>query len=96
MIRREIGLLLALANLDPAPESVPINALVPVPGTPLGDSDPVEPLDFVRLIAVAQALCFMAGANSVFTGEALLTTPNQAPSRDAAMFASLGITGESV
>jgi len=111
-----LGLLLALANLDPAPESVPINALVPVPGTPLGESDPVEPLDFVRLIAVArilmptshvrlsagreamsdemQALCFMAGANSVFTGEALLTTPNQAPSRDAALFSALGITGE--
>ncbi len=111
-----LGLLLALANLDPAPESVPINALVPVPGTPLGDSDPVDPLDFVRLIAVArilmptshvrlsagreamsdemQALCFMAGANSVFTGDALLTTPNQTPSRDAALFASLGITGE--
>jgi len=111
-----LGLLLALANLDPAPESVPINALVPVPGTPLGESDPIEPLDFVRLIAVArilmpeshvrlsagreamsdemQALCFMAGANSVFTGDALLTTPNQAPSRDAAMFAALGITGE--
>ena len=113
-----LGLLLALANLDPAPESVPINALVPVPGTPLGDSDSVEPFDFVRLIAVArilmpgshvrlsagreamsdemQALCFMAGANSVFTGEALLTTPNQAPSRDASMFAALGITGETV
>jgi len=112
-----LGLLLALANLEPAPESVPINALVPVPGTPLGDSDPVDPLDFIRLIAVArilmptshvrlsagreamsdemQALCFMAGANSVFTGEALLTTPNQAPSRDASMFAALGITGES-
>lgn len=112
-----LGLLLALANLDPAPESVPINALVPVPGTPLGDSDPVEPMDFIRLIAVArilmpqshvrlsagreamsnemQALCFMAGANSVFTGEALLTTPNQAPTRDAALFASLGIKGES-
>jgi len=112
-----VGLLLALANLDPAPESVPINALVPVPGTPLGDSDPVEPLDFVRLIALArilmptshvrlsagreamsdemQALCFLAGANSVFTGEALLTTPNQAPSRDAALFGALGITGES-
>ena len=110
-----LGLLLALANLDPAPESVPINALVPVPGTPLGDSDPVAPLDFVRLIAVArimmpeshvrlsagrqemsdetQALCFMAGANSVFTGDALLTTPNQAPSRDAALFQTLGITG---
>ena len=111
-----LGLLLALANFDPAPESVPINALVPVPGTPLGESDPVEPLDFVRLIAVArilmpkshvrlsagreamsdemQALCFMAGANSVFTGEALLTTPNQAPSRDASLFAALGIKGE--
>jgi len=111
-----LGLLLALANLDPAPESVPINALVPVPGTPLGDSDPVEPFDFIRLIAVArilmpgshvrlsagreamsdemQALCFMAGANSVFTGEALLTTPNQKPSRDAALFKSLGIMGE--
>lgn len=112
-----LGLLLALANLDPAPESVPINALVPVPGTPLGESDPVEPFDFIRLIAVArilmpsshvrlsagrqemsdemQALCFMAGANSVFTGEALLTTPNQAPSRDAALFSALGIMGES-
>lgn len=112
-----LGLLLALANLDPAPESVPINALVPVPGTPLGDSDPVDPLDFVRLIAVArilmpeshvrlsagreamsdemQALCFLAGANSVFTGEALLTTPNQTPTRDAALFTALGITGES-
>lgn len=111
-----LGLLLALANLEPAPESVPINALVPVPGTPLGDSDPVEPFDFVRLIAVArilmpgshvrlsagrqamsdemQALCFMAGANSVFTGDALLTTPNQAPSRDSALFSALGITGE--
>lgn len=113
-----LGLLLALANLDPAPESVPINALVPVPGTPLGDSDPVEPFDFIRLIAVArilmptshvrlsagrqemsdemQALCFLAGANSVFTGEALLTTPNQAPSRDAALFSALGIQGENV
>jgi len=111
-----LGLLLALANLDPAPESVPINALVPVSGTPLGESDPVEPFDFIRLIAVArilmpsshvrlsagrqamsdemQALCFMAGANSVFTGEALLTTPNQTPSRDAALFSALGIRGE--
>jgi len=100
-----LGLLLALANLEPAPESVPINALVPVPGTPLGDSDPVDPLDFIRLMPTShvrlsagreamsdemQALCFMAGANSVFTGEALLTTPNQAPSRDASMFAALG------
>ena len=112
-----IGLLLTLANLDPAPESVPMNALVPVPGTPLGDSDPVAPLDFIKLIALArilmprshvrlsagreamsdemQALCFLAGANSVFTGEALLTTPNQAPSRDAELFAALGVSAES-
>ena len=111
-----VGLLLALANLDPAPESVPINALVPVPGTPLGDSERLASLDFVRVVAVArilmpgshvrlsagreamsdetQALCFLAGANSVFTGEALLTTPNSAPSRDAALFAALGIQAE--
>ena len=111
-----VGLLLALANLDPAPESVPINALVPVAGTPLADSEPVAPLDFVRLVALArilmpeshvrlsagresmsdetQALCFLAGANSVFTGEALLTAPNQEPGRDAALFAALGIRGE--
>jgi len=113
-----VGLLLTLANLDPAPESVPINALVPVPGTPLGESDPVAPLDFVKLIALArilmpsshvrlsagrkamsdemQALCFLAGANSIFAGEALLTTPNQTPSRDAAMFEALGIKGETI
>ena len=110
-----VGLLMALANMDPAPESVPINALVPIKGTPLGDSAPVDPIDFVRLIAVArimmpesfvrlsagreemsdetQALCFMAGANSIFTGDQLLTTDNPETSEDAALFAKLGIVG---
>ena len=111
-----IGLLLALANLDPAPESVPINALVPVAGTPLGDSDPVHPIEFARIIAVArimmpksyvrlsagretmsdeaQALCFMAGANSIFVGETLLTTDNPSETEDRALFARLGISPE--
>ena len=111
-----VGLLLALANMNPAPESVPINALVPIPGTPLGDSDPVHPIEFARLIACArimmpesyvrlsagreemsdeaQALCFMAGANSIFTGDQLLTTDNPETSEDAALFARLGIEGE--
>lgn len=111
-----IGLLLALANLDPAPESVPINALVPVPGTPLGDSDPVHPIDFARVIAVArimmpksyvrlsagretmsdeaQALCFLAGANSIFVGETLLTTDNPSETQDRALFSRIGISAE--
>ena len=111
-----IGLLLALANLNPAPESVPINALVPVPGTPLGDSEVVHPIDFARVIAVArvmmpesyvrlsagretmsdeaQALCFLAGANSIFVGETLLTTDNPTETEDRALFARLGITSE--
>ena len=97
-----IGLLHQLAILDPHPESVPINLLVRVEGTPLGEADPVEPLVLVRTIASARilmpssrvrlsagrrslsreavALCFMAGANSIFVGDKLLTTPN--PSRD--------------
>src|SRR5579875_2815117 len=91
-------LLRTLANLPQHPESVPINQLVRVEGTPLADAEPVDPLDFVRTIAVArilmpasvvrlsagreamsdelQALCFLAGANSIFYGEKLLTTPN--------------------
>ena len=111
-----IGLLMALANLTPPPESVPINALVPVPGTPLGDSDPVHPIDFARIIAVArimmpesyvrlsagretmtdeaQALCFLAGANSIFVGETLLTTDNPSETDDRALFNRLGITPE--
>ena len=111
-----VGLLLALANLNPAPESVPINALVPVAGTPLGDSEPVHEVEFARIIAVArimmpqsyvrlsagreqmsdaaQALCFMAGANSIFVGETLLTTDNPSETEDRTLFARLGIEGE--
>ena len=111
-----VGLLLTLANLNPPPESVPINALVPVPGTPLGDSDPVHPIDFARIIAVArilmpqsyvrlsagretmtdeaQALCFLAGANSIFVGETLLTTDNPSQTEDTALFKRLGIVAE--
>jgi len=111
-----IGLLLTLANLNPAPESVPINALVPVPGTPLGESDPVHPIDFARIIAVArilmpssyvrlsagretmtdeaQALCFLAGANSIFVGDTLLTTDYPSETEDRALFARLGIVSE--
>jgi len=110
-----IGLLLALANMDPAPESVPINALVPVAGTPLGDSQPLSGLEFARIIAVSriimpesyvrpagrddmsdetQAWCFMAGANSIFRGETLLTTDNPGEDRDQSLFKSLGIKAE--
>ena len=107
------GLLHALATLPAHPESVPINALVPIPGTPLGDSPPLEPLEFVRTIAVArlvcpksvvrlsagregmspelQALCFLAGANSIFVGAQLLTTPNPEMNEDAALLAALGM-----
>ncbi len=107
------GMLALLASLDPHPESVPINALVRVPGTPLADVDPVDGIAFVRVVAAArimmpramvrlsagretmsdelQALCFLAGANSIFVGEKLLTTPNPAADRDAALFARLGL-----
>ncbi len=113
--RREdrIGLLQQLANLPQHPESVPINMLVKVEGTPLGDSDDLDPLEFVRTIAVArilmptsyvrlsagrqqmddstQALCFFAGANSLFCGERLLTTENPALNKDEQLFSRLGI-----
>jgi biotin synthase len=110
------GMLRILANLDPQPESVPINQLVPVPGTPLADGGSVDPFDFVRCIAVArvlmpashvrlsagreemsdelQALCFLAGANSIFYGEKLLTTGNPDTEKDLALFARLGIGPE--
>ena len=109
-----VGLLHALATLPEHPESVPINGLVKVRGTRLGDSAPLDPLDFVRTVAVArivmpksmvrlsagrgemsdeaQALCFLAGANSIFYGEKLLTTPNPEESRDNKLFAKLGVT----
>ncbi len=111
-----IGLLHVLANLEPPPASVPINALVPVAGTPLGNQPPVDPLVLVRTIATARlvmpqarvrlsagrrtlsasdhALCFLAGANSIFTGEKLLTTPNPGPDADAALLAGLGLQPE--
>ena len=107
-----IDLLHTLATLPAHPESVPVNQLVRVAGTPLGEADAVEPLEFVRVIAVArilmpksrvrlsagrtemsdemQALCFFAGANSLFYGEQLLTTPNPAADRDRALLARLG------
>lgn len=109
------GLIAQLANLNPYPESVPINSLVPVPGTPLADSDPVDPLDFVRIIAVAritmptarvrlsagrqqmgeavQALCFMAGANSIFYGDKLLVTGNPDVDADVQLLRKLGLPG---
>ncbi|MDI9271898.1 biotin synthase BioB [Stenotrophomonas sp. PFBMAA-4] len=108
-----IGLLLALATLPAHPDSVPINKLVQVAGTPLHGSAELDPFEFVRMIAVAriamprsmvrlsagreamsdelQALCFLAGANSIFYGEKLLTTGNPESERDLALFARLGL-----
>ncbi|MFO7278553.1 MAG: biotin synthase BioB [Pseudomonadota bacterium] len=109
-------MLLTLANLPEHPESVPINRLVQVPGTPLHGKPDVDPFDFVRTIAVArllmprahvrlsagreqmsdelQALCFLAGANSIFYGEKLLTTGNPDVARDARLFERLGLRPE--
>jgi len=111
-----VGLLHALATLDPQPESVPINDLVPVPGTPLEGQSPLDPFEFVRCIAVArilmprshvrlsagrtdfsdelQAMCFLAGANSIFYGEKLLTTGNPDTAADMALFERLGLVPE--
>jgi biotin synthase len=107
------GLLQQLAALDPHPESVPINLLMAMEGTPLGDQPPLDPLELVRTIATArllmpramvrlsagrvslteeaQALCFLAGANSVFLGEKLLTAPNPAGDADTRLFEKLGV-----
>ena len=109
-----IGLLQQLANQPQQPESVPINLLVKVEGTPLANAAALDPIEFVRSIAVArilmpashvrlsagreamsdemQALCFLAGANSVFYGEKLLTTPNPAADQDKQLFTRLGLT----
>lgn len=108
-----IGLLQQLATLNPHPESVPINMLVAVEGTPLASRPPEDPLEVVRMIATArilmprsyvrlsagrlslsdeaQALCFMAGANSVFLGDRLLTTPNPTADADRSLFERLGL-----
>jgi len=115
-VRDRAKLLQILANLPAHPESVPINQLVQVPGTPLHGAAAVDPFDFVRTIAVArllmprshvrlsagregmsdetQALCFLAGANSIFYGEKLLTTGNPDVSRDRGLFARLGLKAE--
>ncbi len=107
-------MLRTLANLDPQPESVPINALVPVEGTPLAAMPPVDPLDMVRMIAVArilmprarvrlsagrtalsreaQLLCMLAGANSIFYGDKLLTTPNPGEDEDLSLIRDAGLT----
>ena len=107
------GLIAQLANLPTHPESVPINDLVRVPGTPLADAPPLDPLEFVRTIAVAritmptarvrlsagrqqmseavQAMCFLAGANSIFYGDKLLTTGNPEVERDQALLSKLGL-----
>ena len=109
-----VGLIHALATLPAHPQSVPINALVQIEGTPTQLASPLDPLDFVRMIAVAritmpksfvrlsagreqmsdetQALCFLAGANSIFYGAKLLTTPNPVADSDRALFAKLGLS----
>jgi len=114
-VEDRLGLLFELAQLDPPPESIPINAYVPVAGVPLAESAPVDPIDFVRMIGTArilfprgevrlsagrtsmseelQALCFLAGANSIFFGEKLLTTPNPDASEDRALLQKLGLNG---
>ena len=108
-----IGMLHTLSNLPEHPESVPVNALVPVPGTPLEDQPKVSVWDMIRMIATAriimpkaqvrlsagrvrmsmeeQALCFLAGANSIFSGDELLTTPNNEISQDKEMFQVLNL-----
>jgi biotin synthase len=112
-LRDRAGLLMQLANLPQHPESVPINMLVQVEGTPLQGAAKLDPIDFVRTIAVArilmpasyvrlsagrtdmsdetQALCFLAGANSIFYGEKLLTTDNPETNHDQALFDKLGL-----
>jgi biotin synthase len=111
--RQRASLIARLANLAPYPESVPINHLVPMPGTPLENQPPLDPLEFVRTIAVAritmptarvrlsagrqelgkavQAMCFMAGANSIFYGDKLLTTNNPEAAADRALLHELGL-----
>lgn len=113
-----IDMLVTLANLPEPPESVPINMLIPIAGTPLAEAEPIEPLEFVRSIALArimmpkshvrlsagrtemsdetQALCFLAGANSIFSGDTLLTTDNPEDDVDAVLFRKLGLRPEAL
>ena len=114
--RERAGLVAQLANLNPYPESVPINNLVAVEGTPLANTAPLDPFEFVRTIAIAritmpltmvrlsagreemdealQALCFAAGANSIFYGDKLLTTSNPQADLDRKLFARLGLKAQ--
>ncbi|MFC3163318.1 biotin synthase BioB [Ciceribacter thiooxidans] len=111
-----IDMLVTLANLPSPPESVPINMLIPVPGTKMADAAPVDPIAFVRVIALTrllmprsyvrlsagrsamsdelQALCFFAGANSIFVGDTLLTAANPGEDKDQSLFRRLGLTAE--
>lgn len=108
-----LALLVELANLEKTPESVPINVLTPIAGTPLADAPPVDSIELVRLIATAriafpkarvrlsagrdrmsrelQILCFLAGANSIFFGDKLLTAPNPTAGADAELFRAMGL-----
>ncbi|HVA98153.1 MAG TPA: biotin synthase BioB [Bacteroidia bacterium] len=117
-VEDRIGMLYTLSNLTPQPESVPINALVPVEGTPLGNQPLLPIWDMVRMIATTrivmpktvvrlsagrtqmslegQALCFLAGANSIFAGDKLLTTPNPDFNTDMEMFSILGLKPRAV
>lgn len=112
-VQDRLRLIQVLASQQPHPESVPINALVPVEGTPLAAQQPVAPLEMVRMVATAriampasrvrlsagrlsmstetQTLCFLAGANSIFSGDKLLTTPNPGKDSDDEMFEALGL-----
>jgi biotin synthase len=116
--RHRAGLIAQLANLDPYPESVPINQLVPIEGTPLAGTPPLDPIEFVRTIAVAritmpramvrlsagreqmgdstQALAFLAGANSIFYGDRLLTTDNSQTDSDQELLARLGMRASAI
>jgi biotin synthase len=112
-VEDRISMLVTLANLPSPPESVPINMLIPIPGSKLENAAPVDPIDFVRTIALArilmpkshvrlsagrtdmsdemQALCFFAGANSIFVGDTLLTADNPGEDHDSALFRRLGL-----
>jgi len=112
-VEDRIGMLITLARMKPQPESVPINALVPIEGTPLADQPPVSSWEMIRMVATtrivlpeaavrlsagrgqmskeAQAMCFMSGANSIFAGDKLLTTPNPEFNEDMQLFQDLGI-----
>ena len=115
-VEDRVDMLVTLANLAPAPDSVPINMLMPQKDTPLANAKPIDTFDFVRAIATArimmpksyvrlsagrsamseemQAMCFFAGANSIFVGDTLLTAQNPEEDTDAILFAKLGMATE--